>query len=99
VDKSDLQYVAFKVVKATQRSSLVHKLHLKVDSSQQGTRSSCTPPEEAASNSQPTEAEKTTGDRNRPAVKNLLLTEVTPLAIITSGTPPHGCSSSRITVD
>jgi hypothetical protein len=70
VDERDLQYVAFKVSEIDTRCSLKKSLHLKVDSSQQGARSSGTPPRDADGIRQPREAEKTTGGRDSQVVRN-----------------------------
>jgi hypothetical protein len=74
---------------------------LKAGFSQQGASSSGIPPQGANSISQPGEAEKTTGDRDSPVVRNLLLpfVEVISLGASGSGIPPQGASGSSIHVD
>jgi hypothetical protein len=75
---------------------VVQSLHLKVDSSQQGSSSSDVPPQGADSISQLGEPEKTTGGRGSPVVRNLplLFIQVTCLGASSSGILPQGDSSS-----
>jgi hypothetical protein len=82
VDKGDLLYIAFKGAEVIQRSSPIWSLHLKANFSQHGARSSGIPPQVADSISQPGVAEKTTGGRDSPLVRNLPLPfiEVTSMA-------------------
>jgi hypothetical protein len=74
---------------------------LKVDPSQQVARSSVTPPWGADSISQPREAEKITGGRDSPVLRNLpsLSIEVSSLGASSSGIPPRGAGSSSKPVD
>jgi hypothetical protein len=89
------------MVEAIQRSSLTQSIHLNVDSSQQGASSSGILPQGSDSISQPGEAEKTTGGRGSPVVRNLplLFTEVTSLGASSSGTPPQGAGGSSKPID
>jgi hypothetical protein len=70
-DKNGIQEIKEKTAETIQRSSLTQNLLLKVDSSQQGASSSGIAPRGCDSISQPGEAEKTTGVRDSPAVRNL----------------------------
>jgi hypothetical protein len=64
---------------------------VKVSSSQWGASSSGIPPQGTDSSSQPGEAEKTTGGRDSPVVRNLPI-KVTSLGSSSSGIPPQGAS-------
>jgi hypothetical protein len=74
---------------------------LKANFSQQGASSSGIPPQRTDSISQPKEVEKTTGSKDSPVVRILLLPfiEVTSLGASGSGIPPQGASGSSIPVD
>jgi hypothetical protein len=74
-------------------SKVIQTLHQKVDLSQQRANSSGKLTQGAGSSTQPQAAEKSTGDRDSPVVKNLPI-KVTLQGANYSGTPPVGTSSS-----
>jgi hypothetical protein len=80
---------------------LFDSLHLKVDPSEQGARSSGLLPRGADSISQPGEAEKTTGGSDSPVVRNILSLPIegTSLGASSSGIPPQGAGGSRKPAD